>query len=155
MVSVSASVNLPLHHKDQKFSSGTCSPGWSWKKGRKTVLVVVVLHRENSNTPLYLLNYSCACAQKIQLSLQKWAKYDLRTNCSVNAWNPLPVIAVSDAGVGYWTTRGYANSRTGHLADWTTRGCHWRLCVLSFRSFGGICETASCPVRDLSSLRVD
>ena len=29
-----------------------------------------------------------------------------------------------------------------------------RLCVLSFRSFGGICETASCPVRDLSSPRV-
>ena len=40
MVSVSASVNLPLHHKVQKFSSGTGSPGWSWKKGRKTVVVV-------------------------------------------------------------------------------------------------------------------
>ena len=23
---------------------------------------------------------------------------------------------------GYWTTRGYANSRTGRLADWTSRG---------------------------------
>ena len=33
MVGVSASVNLPLHHKVQKFSSGTCSPGWSRKKG--------------------------------------------------------------------------------------------------------------------------
>jgi len=32
---VSASVNLPLHHKVQKFSSGTGSPGWSRKKGRK------------------------------------------------------------------------------------------------------------------------
>ena len=21
-----------------------------------------------------------------------------------------------------WTTRGYTNSRTGHLADWSTRG---------------------------------
>ena len=29
MVSVSASVNLALHHKVQKFSSGTGSPGWS------------------------------------------------------------------------------------------------------------------------------
>jgi len=38
MVSVSASVNLPLHHKVQKFSSGTSSPGWSRKKGRKTVV---------------------------------------------------------------------------------------------------------------------
>jgi len=43
MVGVSASVNLPLHHKVQKFSSGTGSPGWSWKKGRKTVVVVVVV----------------------------------------------------------------------------------------------------------------
>jgi len=36
----SASVNLPLHHKVQKFSSGTGSPGSSRKKGRKTVVVV-------------------------------------------------------------------------------------------------------------------
>jgi len=36
---VCASVNLPLHHKVQKFSSGTGSPGWSRKKGRKTVVV--------------------------------------------------------------------------------------------------------------------
>jgi len=40
MVSVSASVNLSLHHKVQKFSSGTGSPGWSRKKGRKTAVVV-------------------------------------------------------------------------------------------------------------------
>ena len=39
MVGVSASVNLPLHHKVQKFSSCTGSPGWSWKKGRKMVVV--------------------------------------------------------------------------------------------------------------------
>jgi len=41
MVGVSASVNLPLRHKVQKLFSGTGSPGWSWKKGRKTVVVVV------------------------------------------------------------------------------------------------------------------
>jgi len=41
MVDVSASVNLPLHHKDQSFYSGTGSPGWCWKKGRKTLVVVV------------------------------------------------------------------------------------------------------------------
>jgi len=40
MVDVSASVNLPLHHKIQKFSSGTGSPEWSRKKGRKTVVVL-------------------------------------------------------------------------------------------------------------------
>jgi len=39
MVSVSASVNLPLHHKVQKFSSGIGSPGLSQKKGCKTVVV--------------------------------------------------------------------------------------------------------------------
>ena len=39
MVGVSASVNLPLHHKVQKFSPGTGSPGWSRKKGGKTVVV--------------------------------------------------------------------------------------------------------------------
>jgi len=43
MVGVSASVNLPLHHKVKKFSSGTGSPGWSLKKGHKTVVVVVVV----------------------------------------------------------------------------------------------------------------
>jgi len=35
IVSVSASVNLPLHHKVQKFSSGTGSPGWSRKRAIK------------------------------------------------------------------------------------------------------------------------
>jgi len=43
MVIVSASVNLPLHHKVQKFSSGTGLPGWSRKKGCITVVVVVVV----------------------------------------------------------------------------------------------------------------
>jgi len=38
IVGVSATVNLPLHLKVQKFSSGTGSPGWSRKKGRKTVV---------------------------------------------------------------------------------------------------------------------
>jgi len=41
MVSVSACVNLPLHHIVQKFFSGTGSPGWSRNKGRKMVVVVV------------------------------------------------------------------------------------------------------------------
>ena len=35
MVNVSASVNLPLHHKAQKFSSGTGSPRWSRKRAVK------------------------------------------------------------------------------------------------------------------------
>jgi len=43
MVDVSASVNLPLHHKVQMFSSGTGSPGWSWKKGHKMVVVIMII----------------------------------------------------------------------------------------------------------------
>jgi len=43
MVSVSAAVNLPLHHKVQKFSSGSGSPGWCRKKGRKAVVVCVTV----------------------------------------------------------------------------------------------------------------
>ena len=39
MVSVSASVYLPLHHEVQKFSSGTGSPGWSRKKGPRRLCV--------------------------------------------------------------------------------------------------------------------
>jgi len=35
-------INLPLHRKVQKFSSGTGSTGWSRKKGRKTVVWCVV-----------------------------------------------------------------------------------------------------------------
>jgi len=40
MVGVSASFNLPLHHKVQKFSSGTGSPGWFRKKGVKRLWCV-------------------------------------------------------------------------------------------------------------------
>jgi len=47
MVGVSASVNLPSNHKVQKFNSGTGTPGWSRKKGHKTVVVAVVDHEDN------------------------------------------------------------------------------------------------------------
>jgi len=43
MVSVFVSVNLPLRHKVPKFSSGTGSPGWYLRKGRKTVVVSMVV----------------------------------------------------------------------------------------------------------------
>jgi len=47
---------------------------------------------------------------------------------------------LADCQLAYWTTRGLDNSRTGQVVDWTTRGCHRQLCVLSFCSFGGICD---------------
>jgi len=70
--------------------------------------------------------------------------------------------------ISYWTTRGYANlddSRTGHLMDWSTHRLDnsrtgqltdaiGDFACLVFLS-GGICKTTSCPVRDLSSPRVD
>jgi len=40
IIRVSACVKLPLHHKVQKFSSGTGSPGWSREKGHKMVVCV-------------------------------------------------------------------------------------------------------------------
>jgi len=51
MVGVSASVNHPLHHKVQKFSSGTNSPGWSRKRAVKWLwwCVVVSLVRKMGN----------------------------------------------------------------------------------------------------------
>jgi len=48
MIGVSASINLPLHHKVQKFSSGTGSPGQSRKKGRKTVVMWWFIMRNSS-----------------------------------------------------------------------------------------------------------
>ena len=40
---MSASVNSPFHQKVQRFSSGTGSPGWSRKKGRRTVVCVATI----------------------------------------------------------------------------------------------------------------
>ena len=87
---------------------------------------------------------------------------------------------------GNWTTRGYANSRiansrTGHLADWSTRGldnsrtsqlADWtsrglnnsrsrrccqkgKLSTQSRRWHPRVVQSATCPVRELSSPRVD
>ena len=54
MVGVSASVDLPLHHTVQKFSSGTGSPGLSRKKGRKMVAVVVTDPQGTGRSILYI-----------------------------------------------------------------------------------------------------
>ena len=59
MVGVSVSVNLPLHHKVQKFSSGAGSPGWSRKKGHETVVCVWCGDMRDlhcSNDCLYYIN---------------------------------------------------------------------------------------------------
>jgi len=51
MVGVSASVKLHLHHKVQKFSSGTGSPGQSWKKDHKMVVVCWVAMPTRNKKP--------------------------------------------------------------------------------------------------------
>jgi len=55
MISVSASSNLPLHHKVRKFSSCTGSPGWSQKKGRKTVVVCMTVMSETCGSFVWLI----------------------------------------------------------------------------------------------------
>jgi len=93
--SVSASVNLPLHHKVQKFSSGSVSPGWSRKKGHKMVVVswhefmwIKNVHFGTDNTAVFLyceafhawfcilLESHCltyiACSQDIFIYVTRW-----------------------------------------------------------------------------------
>jgi len=69
MVGVSASVNRALHHKVQKFSSDTGSPGWSQKKGRKTVVVWcgVVWCNDLLPGPRYFCIYSQLTHQMVPL----------------------------------------------------------------------------------------
>ena len=70
MVSVSASVNLPLHHKVQKFSSGTGSPGWSRKRAIKRLCGVVV-------TVVMRIAYAFLCRRKAFFSLRYYfGKYN-------------------------------------------------------------------------------
>jgi len=54
-MSVGSKVCIPLHHKVQKFSSGTGSSGWSRKKGRKTVVLVVVQSFLSYDTPCFAI----------------------------------------------------------------------------------------------------
>jgi len=64
MVDVSASVNLSMHHKVQKFSYGTGSPGWCRKKGCKTVVVWCRVHN-NKNLSSIDMNM-----QRMQMTLK-------------------------------------------------------------------------------------
>ena len=72
MVDVSASANLPLHHKVQKLASGTCSPVWSRKKGRKTVVVVFLSHPDMVAMYVCILSISPALTLNL-CALQKRA----------------------------------------------------------------------------------
>jgi len=69
IVGVSTSVNLPLHHKVQKFFSGTGSPGWSRKKGRKTVVVVLWRFKVTQGQRSWCQSIACHGWYPIQLHL--------------------------------------------------------------------------------------
>ena len=61
MVGVSASVNIPLHHKVQKFSSGTGSPGWSRRKRAVKRLCVCAANYNFVSVMVSELLALCAC----------------------------------------------------------------------------------------------
>jgi len=95
MVSVSASVNLPLHHKVQKFSSGTGSPRWSRKKGRKTVVVVVVYYLLSPS-----VTFTSKKAARRLISRQNGAKTHLKTVNNLVHFVPVQVeVALNEISI--------------------------------------------------------
>ena len=86
---VSASVNLPLHHKVQKFSSGTGSPWWSRKKGHKMVVVVVVevlRRRAIYKSTFYLLTRAEPACQISRLSVILFQSYHPVRQTDTHNW---------------------------------------------------------------------
>ena len=83
MVGVSASVNLPLHHKVQKFCYGTSSPGRSRQKGRKTVVVwygggaKILLRENNENGLKSACEYQNLLGSNSSSALQQVTRYVL------------------------------------------------------------------------------
>jgi len=106
MVGVSASVSLPLHHKVQKFSSGTGCAGWSRKKGRKTVVCSVVcvhllissmdhafvsLNDDSHETCIFLYGYNAwywhwRCATRAASSLPSGVQWWIKDEDEVCGW---------------------------------------------------------------------
>ena len=94
-----------------------------------------------------------------------WATVPSLSTCDRHTTGHWPVAFFKgrdrrDTFNGNWITRGYANSRiansrTGHLADWTTRGLADAVKRTKTKHTKSPVASASCPVRDLSSPRVD
>jgi len=81
MVSVSASVDLPLHHNVQKFSYGTGSPRWSRKKGPYCSCGYYIKMRENLSRMIvisklgYVLQFTSSLL--INWAFGHWALKDI------------------------------------------------------------------------------
>ena len=56
------------------------------------------------------------------LAAYGWPMYMMTTGTGLCRIMPRLRSVTHGLRFGYWTTRGYANSRTGQLADWSTRG---------------------------------
>jgi len=103
-----------------------------------------------------MFTYVCLCKKSSWFSAHQsdvadwllqldWALVNWQKWCIIFVWHTRRQVLRCQRSVwkknrdttwGYWTTHGYASSRianlrTGRLADWTTPGCHRRLCVLS------------------------
>ena len=132
MVSLSASVDLPLHHKVQKFSSGTGSPGWSGKKAVNRLCVCVCLVTLSEvKSILYVLKttsgqsnlmaaadgqFNCIwqvapmCTPSVASHLAfapRWCSPLLSHYEYINCWEcpgwPLFALKIANLDVGIWT----------------------------------------------------
>ena len=115
-VCVSASVNLPLHHKVQKFPSDTGSSGWSQKKDRK---MAVEYTRTILDRLLHCTIYNVHASANLCISLY-WINQNNILNNKGRTIQPKldrtdPVkSAVTESAVKYW-------SNTDSDLQWTVR----------------------------------
>jgi len=72
MVGVSASVSLPLHHKHQKFSSGTGSTRWSLKKGVKQLWCGGGSYQNNNTSAIITSTFVNSHKAKLQRWILEW-----------------------------------------------------------------------------------
>jgi len=121
MVDVSASVNLPKHHKVQKFSSGTSSPGWSRKKGCKTIVVVTQLYSNNVTNLHHLTTHiTTVLPHKMEIVLRPQI-------CDVTSPN------VYQRRVIFWNNRRTRERQSNSPEKWslTWRESHIRINISS------------------------
>jgi len=99
MVSVSASINLPLHHKVQKFSSGTGSPGWSRKKAVKRLWYIigrVELSLSWMSGSWFVCDLICPWVACLQIGLS----WDVQLPCTVSEmWNVFQMSSIVNSSV--------------------------------------------------------
>jgi len=116
MGGVSASVNLPLHHEEQRFSSGISSPGWSRKKGRKMVVVVGLWL-------WWYLGCSCPLAVPIMNHLQVWWLWTASSTSFPHCY------ATSSTGFSFnWLKYRCSQETNTTAVICTARRCAWVGC---------------------------